>query len=67
MAIGRSCLNRQHRLEERGALQMNIKNVRHDRNKEIEHLKTVMFQAFSAVMKDRLHEQFELYRSEQDK
>lgn len=35
----------QRQLEEHRALQLNIKNVRQDRHKEIDHLKTMMFSA----------------------
>lgn len=57
----------QRQLEERRALQLNIRNARQDRNKEIEHLKTMMFSALPSEMKARLQEQFELHRSGQDK
>lgn len=49
----------QRQLEERRALQLNIKNARQDRNKEIDHLKTMMFSALPPEMKARLQEQFE--------
>ncbi|QOJ23975.1 MAG: hypothetical protein HRU78_10220 [Gammaproteobacteria bacterium] len=49
----------QRQLEERRALQLNIKNARQDRNKEIDHLKTMMFSALPPEMKDRLQVQFE--------
>lgn len=57
----------QRQLEERRALQLNIKNVRNDRNKEIEHLKTMMFSALSPEMKDRLQVQFEQKSHRQNK
>lgn len=49
----------QRQLEEHRALQLNIRNARQDRHKEIEHLKTMMFSALSPEMKARLQEQFE--------
>jgi len=49
----------QRQLEERRALQLNIKNARQDRNQEIDHLKTMMFSTLSPEMKSRLQEQFE--------
>jgi hypothetical protein len=57
----------QRQLEERRALQLNIKNVRQDRNKGIDHLKTMVFSALPPEMKDRLQKQFELHRSRQTK
>ncbi|MBX3617104.1 hypothetical protein [Nitrosomonas sp.] len=57
----------QRQLEERRALQLNIRNARQDRNQEIDHLKTVMFSALSPEMKSRLQEQFEQKSHRQNK
>ncbi|SER82453.1 hypothetical protein SAMN05421690_10911 [Nitrosomonas sp. Nm51] len=49
----------QRQLDERQALQRNITHVRHERNNEIEHLKTMIFSALPPEMEARLQEQFE--------
>ncbi len=56
----------QRQLDERQALQRNIRRVRHERNKAIEHLKTMMFSALPPEMKARLQEQFEQRQSRQN-
>lgn len=57
----------QRQLEERRALQLNIRNVRQDRSQEIDHLKTMMFSALPPEMKARLQKQFELHQSGQNR
>ncbi|MCP5274885.1 MAG: relaxase [Burkholderiales bacterium] len=56
----------QRQLEERQSLQRNIGHVRHERNNEIEHLKTMIFSALPPEMKARLQEQFKQRQSRQN-
>ncbi len=56
----------QRQLEERRALQRDINHVRHERNKDIEHLRTMMFSALPPEMKTRLQEQFKVRQSQQN-
>lgn len=55
----------QRQLEERQALQVDIKDVRQVQENEIEHLKTIMFSALPADMKARLQVHFEQSQSAQ--
>ena len=55
----------QRQLEERQALQVNIKHVREAQENEMEHLKTIMFSTLPAKMKDRLQQHFEQSQSRQ--
>jgi hypothetical protein len=56
----------QRQLDERQALQRNITYVRHERNNEIERLKTMIFSALPPEMKARLQEQFKQRQSRQN-
>ncbi|WP_347888521.1 relaxase [Nitrosomonas europaea] len=56
----------QRQLEERNALQRDIRNIQQARNTEIEHLKRMMFSALSPEMQIRLQVQFEQRQSRQN-
>jgi relaxase-like protein len=56
----------QRQLEERRALGRDISHVRHERDKDIEHLKTMIFSALPPEMKVRLQEQFKERQSRQN-
>lgn len=57
----------QRQLEERRALQRDIRNIQQARNTEIERLKRMMFSVLSPEMKARLQEQFEQRQSRQNR
>ncbi|MCC6923453.1 MAG: relaxase [Nitrosomonas sp.] len=56
----------QRQLEERNALQRDIRNIQQARNTEIEHLKRMMFSALSPEMQIRIQVQFEQRQSRQN-